>query len=470
MAEFRRQALMEMRQFKNEAKKEYADFRAKANAEYAQFLKEAWKECKLAPSIEPPKVDPPVQPVAPPRISDKPISPKPIVFGDLKPMPKPVVPKMPKIDIPEVKPEEEPLVLKMPVNFFGATCNIRLKPGTGEVQLADASEQSVSNAWVKLADGRYDLMLADCIAIRDSLHLCDWGYYQLTKCVSEEFCEAKHTNNTKMLQAFLMTQAGYKIRLCRGGNKIYLLFPSKATIYQAPYYKLNGESYYLLDKDFTRQCINLCQAAFPGEQGFNININEQPRFPYAPSTTRVHKSLRHPEAAINFAANKNLIDFYNTFPRTSWDILSYSSLSAEAKKTLYPVLRKAIEGKNEAAAANIIINFVQTGFQYQTDQQQFGYERPLFGDETLYYPYSDCEDRSILYSILVREILGLEVALVNYPGHLATAVCFKEGPYGDYFNVNGKKFTICDPTYIGANIGRTMPDMDNSKAELMILR
>jgi hypothetical protein len=69
----------------------------------------------------------------------------------------------------------------------------------------------------------------------------------------------------------------------------------------------------------------------------------------------------------------------------------------------------------------------------------------------------------------VRELLGLEVALVYYPGHLATAVCFKGGPYGDYFNVNGKKYTVCDPTYIGASIGLTMPDMNNKEAELTIL-
>lgn len=470
MDEFRRQALLEMRQFKNKAKQEYADFRKKANAEYAEFLKQAWEERQLAPSIDPPKIDPPVQPVAPPRIADKPISPKPIVFGGLKPMPKPVVPKMPKIDVPEVRPEDEPLILKMPVNFYGATCNIRLKPGTGEVQLADASELSVSKAWTKLADGRYDLMLADCIALRDSLRLCDWGYYQLTKKVSEEFCEAQHTNNTKILQAFLMTQAGYKIRIGRSNNKIYLLFPSQSIIYRAPYYKLDGLSYYLLDSDFAGSSINVCQAAFPGEQGFSININEQPRFPYAPTAARKHMSLKYPEANVSFAANKNLMDFYNTFPRTSWDIFSYTSLSEEAKKAIYPVLCKAIEGKNEATAANILINFVQTGFQYKTDQQQFGYERSLFGDETLFYPYSDCEDRSILYSILVREIMGLEVALVSYPGHLATAVCFKEGPYGDYFNVNGKKFTVCDPTYIGAHIGLTMPNMDNNKAELTILQ
>lgn len=470
MEDFRKQALAEFRSFSKQAKKEYRDFRAKANTEYAEFLKEAWKEFELKPEIIPPKVDPPVQPVAPPRISDKPISPKPLVFSDVKPITKPTTPKMPRIDVPKVTPEEEPLILKMPVKFYGATCNIRLKPGTGEVQVADASETTISNAWTKLADGRYDLMLADCIATRDSLRLCDWGYYLLTKRVAEEFCEAKSTNNTKMLQAYLMTQAGYKIRLARADNKLFLMFPSKSTIYKAKMFKMDGANYYMLDDDFTGSCIYVSKAAFPGEQGFSINMAEQPRFPYEASAVKTHKSVRYPDVSISVATNKNLIDFYNAFPRTSWDILAYSSLSKQAKEVLYPVLRNAIAGKNEATAANILINFVQTGFQYKTDNEQFGYERPLFGDETLFYPYSDCEDRSILYAILVRELLGLDVALVYYPGHLATAVCFKGGPYGDFFNVGEKKYTICDPTFIGANIGLTMTGMDNSKAELTLLQ
>ena len=213
----------------------------------------------------------------------------------------------------------------------------------------------------------------------------------------------------------------------------------------------------------------MCQAAFPGEKRFSMSMPEQPRFPYEASQQRTYKSTKYPDATLDMAINKNLMDFFNNYPRVSWEIQSYASLSPETKQALYPMLKKAIEGKNEAQAANILINFVQTGFSYKTDQDQFGYERPLFGDETFFYPYSDCEDRAILYSILIRDLMGLKVALVNYPGHLATAVYFKENAYGDYFTVAGKKFTVCDPTYIGANIGMTMPDMDNSQAKLILL-
>ena len=95
--------------------------------------------------------------------------------------------------------------------------------------------------------------------------------------------------------------------------------------------------------------------------------------------------------------------------------------------------------------------------------------RTYFPDESLYYPYCDCEDRSILFSRLIRDLLGLPCVLVYYPGHLATAVCFSESVNGDYIIVNGKRFVVCDPTYIGASVGATMPNMDNSTAKVIIL-
>ncbi|MEG1700751.1 MAG: hypothetical protein RR270_05655, partial [Alistipes sp.] len=146
-----------------------------------------------------------------------------------------------------------------------------------------------------------------------------------------------------------------------------------------------------------------------------------------------------------------------------------ASLSDHTKESLYPVLITAIAKKSESEAANILINFVQTAFEYQTDQEQFGVERSLFADETLYYPYSDCEDRAILYSVLVRELLGLETVLLHYPNHLATAVCFKNDVSGDYIDLDGRRYIVCDPTYEGADIGHTMPGMDNQTAEIIML-
>lgn len=94
----------------------------------------------------------------------------------------------------------------------------------------------------------------------------------------------------------------------------------------------------------------------------------------------------------------------------------------------------------------------------------------FFAEETLFYPYCDCEDRSILFSRLVRDILGLNVVLVYYPGHLATAVAFSEFVQGDFLMVDGVRYTIADPTYINAPVGLSMPDVNNQTAKVILLR
>ena len=136
---------------------------------------------------------------------------------------------------------------------------------------------------------------------------------------------------------------------------------------------------------------------------------------------------------------------------------------------LYPQLRELIAGKSQWEAGNLLLNWVQTAFVYEYDDKVWGEDRAFFPDETLYYPYCDCEDRSILFSRLVRDLMGLEVILLYYPGHLATAVCFTEDVAGDYLLVNGKRYVVCDPTFINANVGRTMTDMDNATAHVILL-
>jgi hypothetical protein len=70
---------------------------------------------------------------------------------------------------------------------------------------------------------------------------------------------------------------------------------------------------------------------------------------------------------------------------------------------------------------------------------------------------------------LVKELLGLEVVLLHYPNHLATAVHFSENVNGDFLTVDGKKFVVCDPTYIGASIGIAMDNCKQAKVQVIKL-
>lgn len=121
-----------------------------------------------------------------------------------------------------------------------------------------------------------------------------------------------------------------------------------------------------------------------------------------------------------------------------------------------------MNGLSQEQAINELLHFVQFAFTYAKDRDQFGYEKWNFAEETIASSYSDCEDRAILFTQLVRALLDMPIVLIYYPGrHLATAVKFDDPQIeGDYIiTVDGQKYLLCDPTYKTGVVGRCMPHL-----------
>ena len=70
---------------------------------------------------------------------------------------------------------------------------------------------------------------------------------------------------------------------------------------------------------------------------------------------------------VETVVNKNLMEFYKSYPQCDVSVYYHTPMSEELKATLYPPLQEAIKGKSQQEA-NILIEFVQTGFEYQTDE------------------------------------------------------------------------------------------------------
>jgi hypothetical protein len=180
---------------------------------------------------------------------------------------------------------------------------------------------------------------------------------------------------------------------------------------------------------------------------------------------------------VSAKVSKNLIAFYNDYPDseinndfgTRWSTYAAAPVSDDLRNTLYVNLRRAVAGKTPVQVVEEMLNWVQTAFVYEYDNKVWGKDRAFSPEESLYYPFSDCEDRSILLSRIIRDLLHLDVVLIYYLGHLATAIHFDTDVAGDYVMVGNKKYVIADPTYIGAPLGKTMPNMDNAKAKVILL-
>lgn len=459
----KRQAMGQYASQRKKAMAEYAAFRKKANEDYARYMQEAWEAMKVNKGEKPPAQPKPKRApqVAPDKLHEATPLPTPVVVPAPRQVPPPPVPE-------ENIPEPAPTAPTMQFALYNTPCIVHASENL-RFTLPSLSEKSIAEAWKTLSAEKYDGLLHDCLEQRSQLHLSDWGYIRLLKNMSERLLSAQNSNEAVLLQMYLLTQSGMKVRIAKSDGRLVLLVPFDHDIYNYSYITIDGTHYYVLDKKTTGN-VEVCKVAFPKEQVASIVMKELPALTSSPSAKRTLEAKQFGTLKAEVRVNKSLIDFLSDYPvSSSWECYANASLSPEVKDALYPVLRSQIKGKSQKKAAQMLLDFVQTAFDYATDQDQFGYERPLFGDESFYYPKNDCEDRSILYSILVRDLLGLDVVLVHWTGHLGTAVCFTDEVDGDYFTIDGKKYVICDPTYIGASVGMTMPQFKNAKAKIVRL-
>lgn len=458
---YRERTLSGFQGYKNEEKQKFQAYRDKVNHEFAEYMRLAWPGHKVRPAEPiPPRPEPPKPVVIDP---DTGPSNDLIPFDSILTGPSvdPIVP--PKVFVPVPEPSVR---TSFAFSFYGTPCTVGLEEWHRFV-LTGVNENQVADAWRKLSAEEYLTVVAECLAWRDKLRLCDWGYVRLLERMTTAFFPDDKRNEACLLQMYILTQSGYKVRIARADDRLVLLLPSKGDIYGYVYLNIGGCKYYVVDPAVQQKTLYVFDREFPEERFVSLRIFQEPLLALHEVSTRRLTAGRYPDLSVNVSTNRNLIDFYNDYPQGDWNVYVQAALSELVKRQLYPVLQKNIAGRSRAEAANVLINWVQTAFDYQTDDEQFGRERPLFADETIFYPFSDCEDRAILYSVLVRDLLGLEVVLLHYPDHLATAVCFCDDTPGDYMMIDGGKYVVCDPTYIGATVGQTMPQYKQVPAEVI---
>ena len=343
-------------------------------------------------------------------------------------------------------------------------------------KLKDCSNNSIADAWEHCSGDNYRNLIYDCLKLRETYQLCDWAYLNMLQDLSRAFFGGE-CNEATFLTAYLYCQSGYKMRMARSGEKLCLLVGSKEPIAGKGYLLIGGEKFYnLSDSKATK--FSVCEVAFEKEQSLSLVVAQNPLFSVKETDTRDLVSKRYPEITATIKSNKNLLDFYETYPSIynveddfmrRWAIYANTPLADDIKEDLYPALEKAVEGYPVKDAVNRLLNFVQTSLKYEYDDKVWGCDRAFFAEESLHYPFCDCEVRAILFSRIIRDILELEAVLVYYPGHLATAIHIPGNEKGDYVMLDGKRFTICDPAFIGANAGFSQPNVDKTQIRLVSL-
>lgn len=506
----------EFDKFKKDARKEYNDFRKKATAEYAKFVREAWEEFGAEPPIPIPE-DEKVEPQIAPGFEEETASWFSKLFGGgddgdkankkaEKQRKKEEKRKMREksnvaLQVEQVftsKPaEKQPQPLAqvqqaaqsnpyMNFEVFGTECKVRVGDNC-RFKLKGVTPDDVADAIEMFLKPQYDNMLYDCLQERQKNNFSDWAYYQMLLALTNKFY-GKGSNEATMALGFLYSQSGYKMRFATDKVKLYMLVSSSYTMIGKPYFYVDGEWYYQLGDG--KESLQICRAKFPKEASMSLQIVQQQSFANKPVLERTITSVKNPDFSFTVRSNKNSIDFYDTYPcaysdnniMTRWANYANTPLDQNITSQLYPAMREKMNGMTPLEKVQQLDWWCQgmldldrkqkdaKCFLYAYDETVWGYDRNFFGEESLFYPYYDCEDRAILLSHLVRDLVGLDVVLVLYPGHLAMAVHFKENVEGNYLLINGRKFVVVDPTYVGSDVGEPMPQFKNAKVSTILLK
>lgn len=451
----------------NNAAQGYASFREKANKHYIEFLKKAWGDYdRISPIPKPVEQNP-----IPPRPYDNSVEPQPVT----------IVPEEVPVVVPTPQPtpiepiQEHPVLadVNFRFNFYGISDVIRL-PQFAKLRVSGTSNREIADGWNILCDDAIENTIYDCLHMREKYNLCDWAYLSMLKEIASQYCDNR--NGATLLMAFLYCQSGYQMRLAIDNTNLLMLYGSQHQIFDKGYFDVDGTFFYPYGE--SSESIRICNAEFDGESPLSLYITKEQFLGNTTSSNRQIKSKEYPDVTISSIVPLDLITFFNDYPTsvidgnvmTRWAMYANTPLAGKTKDAVYPKLRASIANCSELVAANKLLNWVQTGFVYDYDDKVWGHDRAFFAEESLYYPYCDCEDRSILFSRLVRDLLGLDVALLYYPGHLATAVKFNEDVLGDAILINGQKFIVSDPTYIGAPVGYQMPDLEYDKTQTIVLK
>lgn len=459
---YRNKAKELFNRYKEDAFNEFETYRKKVNAEYAEALKGKWDPMPVKVSKQT-RTSPPKPLIRENQtdsihneVPEEETLPEDTVANDKS-----------KIGVQPIEDNIDNASIFVG-NFYG-TPIVLSQPFDRSYSLPENSPAGVSALWRKMNDDDdMFLLIEECKQLKSLLNLNDWGYYKLAEFIADKVSGEKDSDISRVINMFILANSSYRVRIGKAHNRLQILMPIDNAIPNWSYAEFDGAKHYVVTDKNLKEDFPIFRQGFPGERVATLYAAGLPKLQEQKCKTVLLDTPSFPEISIDI--NKNLIDYLNDFPVTNdFGIYVSSGISKSVKSQLYPVLQTLISGNDEKAALDIILRFVQRGFKYKNDREQFGYERPLFADESLYYSYNDCEDRAIIFNILVNDFLHLKTVLISYPNHVASAVKLQniENIIGDRLTLADGAYIICDPTYIGSVSGQSMPEFKDTVPEII---
>jgi uncharacterized protein YxeA len=456
----------EFNKFKEQNQKQFDDYRAQIEKEFSDYLRKSWKEFTGK------------------EVYKKETKPKPVNTPKYEAT---EIQNTEKADILIAEKQEDyktqafvqPQESLIPainiqlsydsISYFGSKCVFGYDKKMIFDIPASINENYIADYWDKLNKSSFENLIIRVRYYCSLYNVNDWGYYLMAKKISEKFYP--NSNNGKvLLRWYIMTRLGFRAKLGLADGSAILLIPFKNKIYNCSGIWINGMYYYNIESKVVR--LRTYEKDFPDAvKQIDMTVWQPLNLPVDTIIKSLVLTYQDNTFPIKIKYNKNVINYFKEFPSTL-DLKVYfnSVASVNFKESVVESFTPYLKDKSEKEIADILLSFMHFSFDYKTDQEQFGYEKFNFPEESLFYQYIDCDDRSILFSYLIKELTNFEVIGLDYPTHVSTAVHFSGNIEGNAILYNNKRFLSCDPTYTGSVTGMIMPKFYKVVPKIVIIK
>lgn len=447
---------------------QFASFKKSHDEAFSDAIKKEWEAFEASYTLTPYTTPKPTQL---PRLEEESkldtplLETSPLVNVNVSP---PKIEKtFPKTPLTLTKKEDASLKA-LSIDFYSHKISVSYNPHIAFL-LTSISKEGIANFWERFSKVDHQYLITQIQFIVEQYGLNDWATYLLVHKLGMHIYDLENMAN--LFTWYVLTQMNYDVKIGYTSQNIYLLAHMQHKLFQVAFLNHKGTQYYLLHPTGsirTHQPIYTYNAHHPKAQK---KLSFEFKTPLLLNTHYAHKALHfkynNEVYTIESQYSTDLVEFYKTFPQSDYPIYFNTNNSSFLHQSLLLSLKPFIQNKTELEAVNILLRFVQTAFTYQTDKEQFNYEKVFFPEETLFYPYSDCEDRTILFAFLVKHLLHLDVIALRYQDHMSAAVEFSTQPQLDGVIHNNRYYIFADPTYVNANIGVQMPQYQHKNYEII---
>lgn len=339
-------------------------------------------------------------------------------------------------------------------NFYGDTIHIPWNKSSLIDFKNNLSEKNIENFYNRLQQTDYSSILNVLLTYKEEKKANDWIYYQLIrKTVQQISPKTENYERYTLYKWFFLAKSGYDTRLVILGDKILFYVYSDDNIYDLPVFSQNNRQYVCLNYhdygkiDFEKQMKDASCISIPyGKKSFSYKVSRLPDFNEQYSRPKdLTFNYKNRNYHFRIELNPEVDTIFKNYPVVDFDAYFNIPLSKKTYQSLIPKLKDEIKGLETSKGVDYLMEFTRNAFLYEDDRDNFGKEKRLSPEQTLFNKYSDCDDRVALFFYLVKEIYNRPMIVMLYPTHVSIAVNFEKN-IGKPVFYNNMAFTVCDPT------------------------